>query len=74
LSEDDNLEMIQQRIFLINQLPPGNQTLIFNEDKIDNLKSFYELGIRSKSVIQLLPSVTVVNNTVDPAEMFEVSF
>jgi hypothetical protein len=49
-------------------------TLIFNEEKLDETKLISEYGIENKSIIQLLPSITIENTIVVPSEMFDLPF
>lgn len=74
LSPEDKLEDMKEKISNLNELPPESQTLIFNEEKIDDAKTISDVGIKNKSVVQLLPSITIENKTVTPPEMFELSF
>jgi hypothetical protein len=65
---------MKDKIKDLNEIPTGDQTLIFNEDKLDDVKPIMELEVKNKSVVQLLPSITIENKTVSPPEMFELSF
>jgi hypothetical protein len=47
---------------------------MFNSEKIDDSKTILDVGIKNKSVIQLLPTITIENKTVAPPEIFELSF
>jgi hypothetical protein len=74
LSPEDKLEDMKEKISNLNELPPESQTLIFNEEKLDDATTISDVGIKNKSVFQLLPSITIENKTVTPPEMFELSF
>jgi hypothetical protein len=74
LSPEDKLEDMKEKISGLNELSPESQTLIFNEDKLDDTKPISDIGIKNKSVVQLLPSVTIENKIVVPSEMFDIPF
>ena len=74
LSPEDKLEDMKEKISTLSELPPDSQTLIFNEEKLEDAKPISDIGIKNKSVVQLLPSITIENKTVTPPEMFELSF
>jgi hypothetical protein len=74
LSPEDKLEDMKEKISGLNDLPPESQTLIFNEDKLDDTKPISDTGIKNKSVVQLLPSIIIENKTVTPSEMFDLPF
>jgi hypothetical protein len=65
---------MKEKISGLNELPPESQTLIFNEEKLDDTKPISDVGIKNKSVVQLLPSVTIENKIVVPSEMFDLPF
>jgi len=65
---------MKEKISNLNEIPPESQTLIFNEEKIDDAKPISDVGIKNKSVVQLLPSITIENKTAVPTEMFDLSF
>jgi len=65
---------MKEKISNLNELPPESQTLIFNSEKIDGTTTISDVGIKNKSVVQLLPTITIENKTVSPPEMFELSF
>ena len=47
LSAEDKLENMKEKIYNINNISAENQTLIFNEEKIDEQKLIGELGIKN---------------------------
>ena len=47
LSAEDKLENMKEKIYNINNISAENQTLIFNEEKIDVVKLIGELGIKN---------------------------
>jgi hypothetical protein len=65
---------MKDKIKDMNEIPAKNQTLIFNEEKLDDVKPIMELEVKNKSVVQLLPSITIENNAVDPPEVVELPF
>ena len=74
LSPEDKLEDMKEKISGLNELSPESQTLIFNEEKLEDDKTISDVGIKNKSVVQLLPTITIENKTVSPSEIFELSF
>ena len=74
LSPEDKLEDMKEKISGLNELPLKSQTLIFNEEKLDDATTISDVGIKNKSVVQLLPSITIENKTVTLSEIFELSF
>lgn len=74
ISAGDKIEDMKDKIKNLNDVPTENQTLIFNEEKLDDVKPILELDVKNQSVIQLLPSITIENNAVDPPEMVELPF
>ena len=51
LSPEDKLEDMKEKISGLNELPPESQTLIFNEEKLDDTKPITDVGIKNKSVV-----------------------
>jgi len=45
ISPEDKLEDMKDKIKKLNEIPPENQTIIFNEDKLEDVKPISELGI-----------------------------
>jgi hypothetical protein len=74
ISTGDKIEDMKENIKNLNEIPTEDQTLIFNEEKLDDVKPILELDVKNQSVIQLLPSITIENNAVDPPEMVELPF
>jgi hypothetical protein len=74
ISAGDKIEDMKDKIKDMNEIPAKNQTLIFNEEKLDDVKPIMELEVKNKSVVQLLPSITIKNNAVDPPEVVELPF
>jgi hypothetical protein len=74
ISTGDKIEDMKDKIKDLSEIPTENQTLIYNEEKLDDVKPILELDVKNQSVIQLLPSITIENNAVDPPEMFELPF
>jgi hypothetical protein len=74
ISTGDKIEDMKDKIKDLNEIPTENQTLVYNEEKLDDVKPILELDVKNQSVIQLLPSITIENNAVDPPEMVELPF
>jgi hypothetical protein len=74
ISAGDKIEDMKDKIKNLNEIPTEDQTLIFNEEKLDDVKPILELEVKNQSVVQLLPSITIENNAVDPPEMVELTF
>jgi hypothetical protein len=74
ISAGDKIEDMKDKIKNLNEIPTEDQTLIFNEEKLDDVKPILELEVKNQSVVQLLPSITIENNAVDPPEMVELPF
>jgi hypothetical protein len=74
ISAGDKIEDMKEKIKNLNEIPTEDQTLIFNEEKLDDVKPILELDVKNQSVLQLLPSITIENNAVDPPEMVELPF
>jgi hypothetical protein len=74
ISAGDKIEDMKDKIKDLNEIPTEDQTLIFNEEKLDDVKPILELEVKNQSVVQLLPSITIENNAVDPPEMVELTF
>ena len=64
MSGDDNTDDFKENISKRNNIPSGDFTLIFNEETIDQRKSVNEYRIGDKSVLQILPSVTIYENKI----------
>jgi len=47
ISPEDKLEDMKDKIKDLNEIPPENQTIIFNEDKLEDVKPISELGIQN---------------------------
>jgi hypothetical protein len=47
ISSKDKLEDMKDKIKDLNEIPPENQTIIFNEDKLEDVKPISELGIQN---------------------------
>ena len=45
ISAGDKIEDMKDKIKDLNEIPPENQTIIFNEDKLEDVKPISELGI-----------------------------
>ena len=74
ISAGDKIEDMKEKIKNLNEIPTEDQTLIFNEEKLDDVKPILELEVKNQSVVQLLPSITIENNAVDPPEMVKLPF
>ena len=47
ISPEDKLEDMKDKIKDLNEIPPENQTIIFNEDKLEDVKPISEIGIQN---------------------------
>jgi hypothetical protein len=74
ISAGDKIEDMKDKIKDLSEIPTENQTLVYNEEKLDDVKPILELDVKNQSVVQLLPSITIENNAVDPPEMVELPF
>ena len=45
ISAGDKIEDMKDKIKDLNEIPPENQTIIFNEDKLEDVKPISEIGI-----------------------------
>jgi hypothetical protein len=45
ISSEDKLDDMKDKIKDLNEIPPENQTIIFNEDKLEDVKPISEIGI-----------------------------
>jgi hypothetical protein len=45
ISTGDKIEDMKDKIKDLNEIPPENQTIIFNEDKLEDVKPISEIGI-----------------------------
>ena len=51
ISAGDKIEDMKDKIKNLNEIPTENQTLIFNEEKLDDVKPILELDVKNQSVI-----------------------
>jgi len=51
ISAGDKIEDMKDKIKNLNEIPTGDQTLIFNEEKLDDVKPILELDVKNQSVI-----------------------
>jgi hypothetical protein len=51
ISAGDKIEDMKDKIKNLNETPTEDQTLIFNEEKLDDVKPILELDVKNQSVI-----------------------
>jgi hypothetical protein len=51
ISAGDKIEDMKEKIKNLNEIPTEDQTLIFNEEKLDDVKPILELDVKNQSVI-----------------------
>ena len=65
---------MKEKIQNQNEILSENQTLVYNEEKLDDVNIISELVIMNESIVQLLPSMVIENRTVNPPVMVELPF
>jgi hypothetical protein len=51
ISAGDKIEDMKDKIKDLNEIPPEDQTLIFNEEKLDDVTPIAEFGIKNLSIV-----------------------